>query len=130
MSGHNEASTFAILRQLNSNAAELNMDYFSSSSSDEEDILLNSSAKMWYLYNTSEKRTVHPLNKKRLCYGEYHHLYQDLRKDSDRFFEYMRMKISTFDYILNKLGDKLDKTYKNCHSQPIGSEEKLMITLR
>lgn len=65
-----------------------------------------------------------------MSYGEFHHLYNDLRQDPVRFFDYMRMKIETFDYILNVFGDKLNKNYQNCHRQPIGSEERLMVTLR
>lgn len=102
----------------------------SSSSSDEDDIILNSSAKMWFLEKKCQNNKVHPLNKKRMLYGEFHHLYKDLRKDPVRFFDYMRMEIKTFDYILKALGDKLNKNYQNCHCQPIGTEERLMVTLR
>lgn len=102
----------------------------SSSSSDEEDIIFNSNLKKWYLYKEESRKAVHPLNKKRKYYGEYHHLYKDLRKDSQRFFEYMRMSINTFDYILNKIEAKINKAWKNCHAQPIIAEERLMLTLR
>lgn len=108
------------------------MDLFVSSSSSDEDILSTSGINTWYVFkeNTQKKDKTHPLNRKRFKYGEFHHLYEDIRKDPVRFFEYMRMKISTFDHILKKIGSKLDKVYKNCHAQPINLEEKLMITLR
>nr|CAH7740478.1 unnamed protein product [Callosobruchus chinensis] len=82
----------------------------SSSSSDEDDILFNSSLTKWYFIQN--------------------HLFNDLRIDNQRFFEYMRMSIDTFDYIIEKIGHKVNITWKNCHSQPITIEERLMLTLR
>nr|CAH7757791.1 unnamed protein product [Callosobruchus chinensis] len=102
----------------------------SSSSSDEDDILFNSSLTKWYFIQNRRKKTVHPLNKKRSQFGEFHHLFNDLRIDNQRFFEYMRMSIDTFDYIIEKIGHKVNITWKNCHSQPIIIEERLMLTLR
>nr|CAH7763600.1 unnamed protein product [Callosobruchus chinensis] len=102
----------------------------SSSSSDEDDILFNSSLTKWYFIQNRRKKTVHPLNKKRSQFGEFHHLFNDLRIDNQRFFEYMRMSIDTFDYIIEKIGHKVNITWKNCHSQPITIEERLMLTLR
>ena len=40
---------------------------------------------------------VHPINEKREKHGEYHHLFEDLRKDEFRFNGYVRMKPATFD---------------------------------
>lgn len=102
----------------------------SSSSSDEDDILLSSSYRKWCLIKNRRRKTIHPLNKKRSQFGEFHHLYNDLRKDKFRFFQYMRMSMETFDYILSKIGDKVNISWKNCHAQPIIVEERLMLTLR
>jgi hypothetical protein len=35
--------------------------------------------------------------------GEFHHLYNELRKDSTEYFEYCRMSPSTFDYIVQAI---------------------------
>ncbi|KAK9722977.1 hypothetical protein QE152_g19409 [Popillia japonica] len=61
---------------------------------------------------------------------EYHHLYQELKGYPDHFYEYLRMEPSTFQYILNKIENKVNKRWENCHKIPISVEESLVITLR
>lgn len=102
----------------------------SDSSSDEEFLLLDGPLNLWYRSQTAVKETVHPINKKRAEFGEYHHLMPDLKRDSARFFSYMRMTQSTFVYILDKIQKIFRKEWKNCHSLPISAEERLMVTLR
>jgi len=63
--------------------------------SDEE--FFCSSATLNFVLN--KKRSVHPLNSNRNEKGEFCNLYNDLRKDPEKFFNYTRMSISTFDYI-------------------------------
>lgn len=70
------------------------------------------------------------INQQRRMYGEYHTLWPVLRKNPDKFFEYMRMPVDTFDYILKSITDKLDKNWCNLHVQPIKAEERLVITIR
>nr|CAI5861635.1 unnamed protein product [Callosobruchus analis] len=50
---------------------------------------------------------VHPISKARKRFGQYHTLFFDLRHHPDRFFEYLRMEIATFDYILEKVSPYL-----------------------
>ena len=98
----------------------------SNSSSDDELIALeNTHARLNF-----RKEGVHPINRKRREYGEYHHLFIELKKDNQKFFEYMRMTQDTFYYILNKIEHRLAKTWNNWHRQPILQEERLVITLR
>ena len=55
----------------------------SNSSSDDELIALeNTHARLNF-----RKEGVHPINRKRREYGEYHHLFIELKKDNQKFFE-------------------------------------------
>ena len=73
---------------------------------------------------------VHEILKDRLVKGEYHHLFPVLRKYPQKFYQYTRMKISTFDYILSKVTPLCTKNWCNLHPRPIGVEERLVVTLR
>ncbi|XP_046672970.1 protein ALP1-like isoform X2 [Homalodisca vitripennis] len=63
-------------------------------------------------------------------FGEYHHLFPQLKKYPDRFFQYTRMDYSTFEYILNLISPHMEVKYTNFVKQPIECDEKLLITLR
>jgi hypothetical protein len=94
---------------------------YSSSSSDDEE-LLDSCASEWFLLlqeSSLREYQVHPANVGRNNFGEYHHLYKKLRNYPSRFFEYLRMEIETFDYILSVTSEKMQKKRKNCHGNPI-----------
>ncbi|KAG8273448.1 hypothetical protein J6590_019155 [Homalodisca vitripennis] len=39
---------------------------------------------------------VHPINRRRRAYGEYHHLMKQLKEKPERFFQYTRMSVPTF----------------------------------
>nr|CAI5833291.1 unnamed protein product [Callosobruchus analis] len=98
----------------------------SSSSSDDDLIALES-----VVPKLKWKRVgVHPLNRVRSDYGEFHHLFKNVRKDDERFFQYTRMSQNTFDYILQKVEPRLTKNWCNLHKQPILPEERLVITIR
>lgn len=42
------------------------------------------------------KYWVHEINMKRSHYGEFHHLYPDLKKDPTKFFQYFRLSYEKF----------------------------------
>lgn len=96
------------------------------SDSDEDFLLLDS-----LLPKLRKRRQgVHETNKERQIYGEYHHLFLNLKDNHpDRFFQYTRMTKETFDYILEKIEWRLVKTWCNWH-RPILPEERLVVTLR
>lgn len=73
---------------------------------------------------------IHSLNRERITYGEYYHLFQNLKHDNERFFQYIRMTQETFKYILEKVKYRLTKNWCNLHKQPIRPEERLVLTLR
>jgi len=61
-------------------------------------------------------------------YGEFHHLYADLRKSPTNFFEYLRMSIGTYDFILKRIGKLIQKKTTN-FKKPISNAERLYVTL-
>lgn len=67
---------------------------------------------------------VHPINRRRKIYGEYHHLFFDLRNSPTRFFEYLRMSIETYDFILTKISHRIRRKTTN-FKKPISPAERL-----
>lgn len=76
----------------------------------------------------NRRYSVHPLFVVRSRHGEFHHLYCDLRRHPDRFFEFMRMSVQTFDFILAKVETHLLRK-KTC-MVPITPAERLYVTIR
>lgn len=83
-----------------------------------------------YFFGGFREYGVHPVNQKRNIFGEYHHLYPDLLGFPQKFRDYTRMEIETFEYILSKIQVRLTKQWTNFVKQPITPREKLIITLR
>lgn len=71
-----------------------------------------------------EKERVHPINRCRKIYGEFHHLFFDLRQFLTMFFEYPRMSIETYGFILTKIHHHIKKNTTN-FKNPISPAEKL-----
>ena len=72
---------------------------------------------------------VHPINRDREQLGEYHHLFQQIKHDEKKFYQYTRMKKRTIDIILEAVSPHLQKQTTNFR-KPISPEERLVITLR
>ena len=68
-------------------------------------LLDNSYLKRRIRNRKKREYSVHPINKQREMFGEFHHLYGELRF-LERFFEYTRMSVQTFDFVLNKIKDR------------------------
>jgi len=64
-------------------------------------LLLNASEYV-HLKLKRERSGVHEINQSRGQYGEYHHLFPQLKADGERFFQYFRMDIEMFTYISGK----------------------------
>lgn len=96
----------------------------------DEDLLflLDSPILRWEVFNNT-RDGVHEINKNRGITGEFFNLYEALRLYPRKFFEYTRMPVSTFDYILSKISQKITKEDTNFRKS-ITPEEKLFITLR
>lgn len=72
---------------------------------------------------------VHPINERRREAGAFHTLFEELRQDDTKFFNYFRMSVSSFDGLLERLKDTIQRKntkMRNC-IQPV---EMLAITLR
>lgn len=65
----------------------------------------------------------------RLVFGEFYHLYPQLRTDNALFRAYTRMTPKTFDYILKFITPEFDLQTTN-FQEPISIEERLIITIR
>lgn len=76
------------------------------------------------------KYHVHPLNQKRRSTGEYHNLFPSIKRYPDKFKEYTRMNVDTFEDLLSKLEKPLTKNWTNFITEPILAEERLVVTLR
>lgn len=93
-------------------------------------------ACVWILYRRYKARRrrqrkfwVHPILCDRLTHGCFVTLYPNLRKYEPKFFNYLRMSISSFDELLEIVKDDLAGS-ENVVRDSISPEEKLVITLR
>lgn len=72
---------------------------------------------------------VHPLNKARKKCGEFYTKFGRLRQHEDVFYEYFRMSIAQFDYLLKLVTPRIEKQITNWR-EPIPAIERLVVTLR
>ena len=72
---------------------------------------------------------VHPVNQDRPVFGEFHHLYTQLRDYPKRFKGYLRLSVEQFDELLDRVDVYIRK--KNTHWRTaVSSEQRLAVTLR
>ena len=80
--------------------------------------------------NKKKKRYwVHPLLQERRSKGVFTVFYSDLRRYENKFFNYVRMSVRSFDELLNELRPSIagqDTNMRQC----ITPEEKLLVTSR
>ncbi|RVE45420.1 hypothetical protein evm_009938 [Chilo suppressalis] len=96
-----------------------------SDSSDDDLVLLEN------VYLKMRKTAIHPINRERKRFGEYHHLFvKKIKFDEERFYTYTRMIQETFYYIFDLVKIRLMKNWANWHKQPILPEERLVVTIR
>lgn len=71
---------------------------------------------------------IHPIVADRVTNGEFSTLFEKLRQDEEKFFNYFRMKVKTFVELLSKLENHL----KHCsmYREIIPPVERLAVTLR
>lgn len=95
--------------------------------------MLLSESLAFKLYTLKKKRKRNSINqilfKDRFEFGEFHHLYCELRSNEKLFHTYTRMTISTFDYIKKAIEHECYHITTN-FKVPISVEERLLITLR
>jgi hypothetical protein len=87
-----------------------------------------------YLHFVKRKRkrrwSVHPINSARYTDGAYRNLYGLLREHDDKFFNYLRMSISSFDELVVKFKDTIAIRPEMVQGLSFSVEEMLTITLR
>lgn len=92
---------------------------------------------MWLLYRRLRLRRkqrvrkywVHPINERRNVMGTFNSLFEDLLADDNKFFNYFRMSISSFDELHNRLKCSIQRQntkMRDC----IQPKEMLAVTLR
>ncbi|OWR44455.1 putative nuclease HARBI1 like protein [Danaus plexippus plexippus] len=96
-----------------------------SSSSDEELLFL------WISRASKKKRKywVHPINTTREEQGEFSNIFLDLLKDEQRFYNYFRMSINSFNELYNIIKSDIEKQNTNWRKY-VSSKERLVIFLR
>lgn len=72
---------------------------------------------------------VHETWKKRGTEGEFNTLYKELVDDEHKFYEYFRMSMYSFNVLLNKVNDDIEKK-TTFWRKPIPPKERLAVTLR
>lgn len=90
--------------------------------------LLDSPAIKFILLKSKSRIWVDSYFMARNEHGEFGRSFEELIRDDQKFFEYTRMKKSTFEYILKAVEMKLYKqsNFRKC----ISPAEKLIVTLR
>ncbi|GBO29403.1 hypothetical protein AVEN_86459-1 [Araneus ventricosus] len=91
---------------------------------------------IWSLYRRRKNRKrrnrrywVHPINQRRDEAGIFALLFEELRADENKFFNYFRMSVASFDELHNRLKYNIQKqntNFRNC----IQPKEMLAVTLR
>lgn len=72
---------------------------------------------------------VHRYYSDRECDGEFLRVYKKLRSYPEKFYSYARMSTDTFDSLLDKVKDKLERTSTNFR-EAISAEQRLILTIR
>lgn len=72
---------------------------------------------------------IHPIVNDRARKGQFYTLYEQARRDEEKFFNFTRMSVACFDELLNLLKTRITKK-NTCMRTCIPPEEKLIITLR
>lgn len=75
------------------------------------------------------KYWVHPMNSSREELGQFDDFYKNIRRYPEKFFEYFRMSVISFDELLRRIRPHITKQ-KTTFRNPISAEQRLTITLR
>ena len=70
-------------------------------------------------YHQDQRMAVHSINKIRKSLGEFHHLFQQLKDDPERFFQYTRMHRKTLNIILEAITPFIERQVTNLRSRSL-----------
>ncbi|XP_071534104.1 uncharacterized protein [Panulirus ornatus] len=91
-------------------------------------------ACLWLLHRRQERRRkrrqhwIHPVIEDSLSHGMYVTLYPKLRNHEEKFFNYFRMSMTSFDDLLELVGEDI-ATANTTFRDSISPEEKLIVTI-
>ena len=69
---------------------------------------------------------IHPINQNRPLFGEFHQLFQELKADDERFMQYTRMSVNSFEQLLMAIRPAIEEFGIRT---PVTAEERLLVTL-
>lgn len=72
---------------------------------------------------------VHPINNNRLLQGEFYTLYEELKADDGKFFNYFRMSYPTFEELVARVTDDIKLQDTNMRPS-IPPEEAVALSIR
>ncbi|XP_069358039.1 uncharacterized protein [Maniola hyperantus] len=78
----------------------------------------------------SRRFNVHPILRDRMTHSMFITLYPKLREYSEKFFNYFRMSVTSFDDLLEIIKEDLTPCQNYVVRDTVSAEEKLVITLR
>lgn len=95
----------------------------------EDELILIALLLAIYKKKRKRKYWVHPINLNRIRDSQYHTTSRKLPQYPDKFFDYYRMSVASFDELLGLVKDKIQK--RDTHMRrAISAEERLTVTLR
>jgi hypothetical protein len=82
-----------------------------------------------YILNKKRRYWVHPFTDSRLIRGRFNTSFADLRGNPDKFFNYFRMSVQSFDELAERITDKIKSrdTWMRLAIPPL---EMLAVTVR
>lgn len=88
--------------------------------------------RRWKRRKQRERRrfNVHPILRDRMTHSMFITLYPKLREHSEKFFNYIRMSVTSFDELLEIIQEDLTPCQNYVIRDTVSAEEKLVITLR
>lgn len=79
--------------------------------------------------NQGKRLWVHPINDRRNKYKTLQNFINELRSDVNKFRNFTRMSVTTFDYVLHLIQDKITKR-DTTFRRSIPPSQRLLVTLR
>ncbi|XP_073402740.1 uncharacterized protein [Dendrobates tinctorius] len=79
--------------------------------------------------NRRRRLWIHAITAKRMTLGVYSTLCMDLRRNPEKFFGYVWMKMENFDYLVERIAHLIRKSDTYCRFS-VSPAERLMVTLR
>jgi hypothetical protein len=70
------------------------------SSGNDDELTVASKLYLRVISSSGRRYSAHPINERRQKLGEFHHLYQEVKTDLQKFHDYIRMSMETFQYLL------------------------------